>query len=216
MNDRSREVTAADIAQLLRGIEKAAQRVGYSLDQVLDVTAITTATGVGPDRVRALLGGAEPQQPPRESKARVEFYRQMVSQRLDLLRKRRADSSSPEGDSYRRIAEELGLAHTLIGFLVKGQRSAREEYSRPLERFYGVEHGFLSKLEGEALADELEKIKTALLASALRQGFLALGGEQAALRHSGGEPVTMEDLVAALDDLMARKGIPHPTEDGDR
>lgn len=200
MNDHSREVTAADIAEILQGLDKAAWRLGYSRDDVLDVNHISAATGIAHPRVGELLDGAEPQQPPRENKARETFYRQMVSQRLDQLRQ--------EGESYRRLGNEIDLSHSLVANLVKGARSVLVEYSNPLEEHYGVAHGFLSRLEGQALAEHLIKVKDGLLAGALLEGFHELGGgKAAALRYTGTESLSMEDLVTALDDLMARKRV---------
>ncbi|NGO40631.1 hypothetical protein [Streptomyces ureilyticus] len=199
MNDSFGEVTAADIAQLLRDIDKAAWRLGYARDEVLDLKEVSRAAGIKPDRVRELLDGDEPQQPPRTKKEREAFYRQLVGQRLDLLR---------SGDSYRTIGDEVDLTHSLIGDLVNGERSARPEYSHPLETRYEVDHGFLSKPEGRALADHLAKVKEGLLAGALLEGLQELGGgQQVALRHAGKEPPTMEELVEAMDALVARTAI---------
>lgn len=130
MNDRPSEVTAADIAQLLREIDKAALRLDKHRDEVLDIEEISAATGIRPGRVRELLAGAEPEQEPRVRELREEFYRRLVSQRLDDLRKK-GNPASPTGDSYRAIGSEVNLTHTLVEFLVKGRRSARPEYSSP-------------------------------------------------------------------------------------
>ncbi|MFF5566180.1 hypothetical protein ACFY7Z_06400 [Streptomyces sp. NPDC012623] len=201
-----REVTAAGIAQLLRDIDAAAWRLGYEgRDSVLDVPDIARNTGIGPVRVRELLDGAEPERPPRENKAREAFYRRLVSQRLDVLRRR--DTGSPDGESYREIGDEVDLSHSLIGHLVTGKRSSRPEYSSPLETRYGVAHGFLSRPEGDALADHLGKIKEGLHAGAVLEGLRVLGGEQVSLRSAGDGAPSLEGLVEIVDALVARKRI---------
>jgi hypothetical protein len=193
-------VTAADIAMLVRGVEVAAFRLGVELDEVLDAEHISAQVGIAANRVRELLDGAEPQHPPRDALAREAFYREMVSGRLGLLRARRPDS-------YRQIGHEVNLTHTVVEFLVKGKRSARVEFSSPLEEHYGVEHGYLSKPEGVALADHLKKIVDGLRAAAVYEGLQALGGKQVALRHTVDGTPSMEDLMAAVDALVARKRI---------
>ncbi|MFD4412488.1 hypothetical protein [Streptomyces sp. NPDC058475] len=200
MNDLPREVTAADIAQLRREITKAAWRLGYELDAVVPLDEVSAASGIGPDRVRELFDGAEPQQPPRTKKEREAYYRQLVGQRLDFLRSR-------NGDSYRTIGNAVDLTHTLIGDLVNGDRSARPEYSHPLEDHYGVDPGFLSKPEGRALADHLAKVRDGLLAGALLEGIQALGGEAVALRDTGTEPPSLSALLEVVDGLVARTRI---------
>ncbi|MFC8021036.1 hypothetical protein [[Kitasatospora] papulosa] len=203
MNDLPREATAADIASLLTRIDEAAQRVGYkSRDEVLDIVDISLSTGIRMDRLRELLSGAEPEQPPREKTDREEYYRQLVSQRLDDLRKRGADPKAPSGDTLRDIGSEVGLSYALIGHLVNGKRSARVDYSSPLEELYGVSHGYLSKPEGLALVERLAAIKDGLIAGALHRGLRVLGGRRAALRHVGPEVPSLETLLNALDDLM--------------
>ncbi|MFE9966439.1 hypothetical protein [Streptomyces sp. NPDC005525] len=204
MTDLPREVTAEYIAQLLHEIDKAAQRLGYQgRRDVLEIEAISQATGIEPRRVYELLGGAEPQLPPRGSKARETFYRKMVGQRLDMLRKRAADPASPNGDSYRDIGSEVDLSYTLVGHLVNGERSARVEYSSPLEEHYEVDHGFLSKPEGTALAERLAKLRDGLKAGAVYKGLQTLGGEQAALRHTGEEVPSLDTLLDVVDALVA-------------
>lgn len=202
MNDlpTSHEVTAADIAQLVRGVEAVAFRLGVELDEILDADHISAQVGIEADRVRELLDGAEPQHPPRDSRERETFYRDMVSQRLGLLRARRPDS-------YRQIGHEVNLTHSLVEFLVKGKRSARVEYSSPLEEHYGVEHGYLSKHEGAALADHLKKTMDGLRAAAVYEGLQTLGGKQVALRHTGDGAPSLEDLVTVVDTLVARMRI---------
>lgn len=201
-----REVTAADIAQLLRDVDAAAWRLGYEgRGPVLDVSDIARKTGIGPGRVRELLDGAEPEPPPRENKAREAFYRRLVSQRLDALRRRNPDS--PDGESYREIGDEVDLSHSLIGHLVNGKRSSRPEYSSPLETRYGVPHGFLSRPEGDALADHLLKVKEGLHAGAVLEGLRALGGEQVSLRRTDDGTPSLEGLVEVVDALVARKRI---------
>ncbi|MEU2462040.1 hypothetical protein ABZ604_31225 [Streptomyces sp. NPDC012473] len=201
MTDLPREVTAVEIAQLLASIDSAAERVGYGRGDVLDVADISAATGIGPDRVRELLDGAEPEQPPQAKKPREDYYRQLVMQRLESLR---------GGASYRTIGNAVDLSHAMIGNLVNGTRSTQVDYSGALERLYGVPHGFLSRPEGIALADQLTKIKDGLIAAALRERLLALGGERAALRHSGDEPPSLETLLDTLDEVMAKR----PPADG--
>ncbi|MCF3128933.1 hypothetical protein [Streptomyces olivochromogenes] len=204
MTDLPREVTAADIAKLLNSVDRAAWRVGYdSRDSVLDADEISVATGIASARVGELLDGAEPEQPPRGHDAREAYYRRLVGRRLNLLRSRAEEAG--EAQSYRRIGDEVDLSHTLVGHLVNGTRSAKVDYSSPLEERYGVPHGFLSKPEGSALAEHLTKIKDGLLAGALHRGIRMLGGQRAALRHTGDAPPTMETLLEALDDLMAAR-----------
>ncbi|WP_309049329.1 hypothetical protein [Streptomyces sp.] len=195
MTELPREVTAADIAQLLQRIDEAAERIGYGRADVLDIEDISTATGITPERVRELLDGAEPEVPPRAKKERESYYRQLLKQRLNRLR---------AGQSYRKIGDAVDLSHAMIGNLVNGTRSAQVDYSSPLEELYGVGHGFLSKPEGLALAEQLTKIKDGLIAAALHDRLLTLGGERAALRHSGDQAPSLETLLDTLDDLMSQ------------
>ncbi|MFE3738001.1 hypothetical protein ACFXP3_17360 [Streptomyces sp. NPDC059096] len=201
-----REVTAAEIAQLLRDVDAAARRLGYDgRGSVLDVPDIARRTGIGPARVQELLDGAEPEPPPRENKAREAFYRRLVSRRLDMLR--RSNPDSPDGESYREIGDEVDLSHSLIGHLVNGKRSARPEYSSPLETRYGVAHGFLSRPEGDALTEHLVRVKEGLHAGAVLEGLRVLGGEQVSLRRTDDDTPSLEGLVAVVDALVARKRI---------
>jgi transcriptional regulator with XRE-family HTH domain len=203
-----REVSAADIASLVDAIGRAAFRLGYDTSEVLDIEEISEATGIEPQRVRELLvDGVEPQQPPSGSEAREDYYRRLVGQRLDLLRRRRRKATAPTKETYRQIAEEVDLSHTLISHLLSGKRSARVDYSSPLETRYGVPHGFLSKPEGLALADRLKAIKDGLLAGVLHESIYTLGGKQMAMRQSGEAPPSLEDLVEAMDALIARTRI---------
>ncbi|MGN9819731.1 hypothetical protein ACTMUQ_30885 [Streptomyces sp. SD11] len=225
MNDFSTggfgEVTAADIAQLLYAIDRAAFRLGFEREEFLDVRTVSAQTGIWPNRVRELLGddeqpGAEPQQPPRTRKERETFYRQLVGRRLDLLRKRHAlDCTGPDvtdddlvsskhDSSYRTIGDELDLTHSLVADLANGEVSTRPEYSHPLEERYRVEHGYLSKTEGRALADYLTAQKNGLLAGAVAAGMETLGGKQVAFRRMGNRPPTLEELLETVDALVAR------------
>ncbi|GHI97997.1 helix-turn-helix domain-containing protein [Streptomyces olivaceus] len=196
MTELPREVTAAEIAQLLQRIDGAAERVGFARADVLDVEDISNATGIEPERVRELLSGSEPVQPPREKRARESYYRHLVMQRLDRLR---------AGQSYRKIGDAVGLSHAMIGNLVNGTRSAQVDYSSPLEELYGVDHGFLSKPEGLALAQHLAKVKEGLIAAALHDKMLTLGAERVALRHTDNQPPSLETLLDTLDSLVAQK-----------
>ncbi|MEU3855066.1 hypothetical protein [Streptomyces sp. NPDC029554] len=204
------KVTAADIAQLVDAIDRAAFRLGYDgAAEVLRVEELSADTGIEPERVRQLLEGAEPEQPPTGNKngEREAFYRQLVGRRLTFLRKR-ADPTSEHGESLRPIGDDVDLSHALIARLSSGERSARVEYSSPLEERYGVPHGFLSKPEGPALADRLSKFSDALWASVLREEMMAWGGKEMALRQVGEErPPTYEELVGVMDLISARKRI---------
>lgn len=201
------EVNAAKIAALVAAIDQAAFRLGYSGTEVLDVEELSVDTGLAPERVRQLLEGAEPEQPPTGSKdEREAFYRKLVGQRLSFLRKR-ADPSSEHGEALRVIGDEVGLSHALVSRLAKGTRSARVDYSSPLEARYQVPHGFLSQPEGPALADRLEKIKDGLWASVLREEIAEFGGKQMALRQTGGQPPSLEELVSIMDAVKARQRI---------
>ncbi|MGW5042130.1 hypothetical protein ACWEQK_28635 [Streptomyces parvulus] len=204
MTEPLREVTAADIAELLRRIDEAAERVGYGRADVLDAEELSRATGIAAERLRELLDGAEPEWPPREKRARESYYRQLVMQRLDRLR-------TPE-QSYRKIGEAVDLSHAMIGNLVNGTRSAQVDYSGPLEELYGVPHGFLSKPEGLALAEQLTRVKDGLVAAALRDRLLTLGGERAALRHAGNQAPSLETLLDTLDGLLARRDGSPPAD----
>ncbi|MEU3984622.1 hypothetical protein AB0F77_31950 [Streptomyces sp. NPDC026672] len=179
---------------------------------MLDVEHIRQQTGIPPHRIRALLRGAEPVQPPREREPREFYYRDLVSERLDYLRQRAlapADASggrkfvtTPQPGSYRQIGSEVDLTHTLIEYLVKGKRSARVEYSSPLEQYYEVEHGYLSRPEGPALADYLKSQINGLYAGVLHSSIEFLRGGQMALRHTGEEPPSLRDMVTIMDALV--------------
>ncbi len=205
VNDPSREVTAAEIADLLAQVDQGAWRLGLSRDDVLDVQDISAATGIEPDRVRELLQGAEPQQPPRDSEARTVFFRSLLAQRLAFVRNR-LPKTSPKDDSLRAIGSETDLSYTQVDHLIKGRRSARVEHITSLERHYRLEHGFLSKPEGEALADRLRKIvNEGLPAAAVIEGLRELGAGQVALRSTGSDmPPSIKDLVPVIDALVAR------------
>lgn len=200
-----REVTNADIAGLLESIDKAAKRVGYAgRGDVLSLDELSRDTGIPQGRLLELLTGAEPEQPPRGAKEREAYYRRLVGQRLSFLRKR-ARPNAPHGEATRDIGDELQVSNQLIAHLSNGTRSSKEEYGRALEARYGVEHGFLSKPEGLALAERLVKIRDGLVAGALHQQIMALGGERAALRHTGEEPPTLETLLEIMDAVIAQR-----------
>lgn len=68
-------------------------------------------------------------------------------------------------------------------------------------------HGFLSRPEGDALADHLLKVKEGLHAGAVLEGLRALGGEQVSLRRTDDGTPSLEGLVEVVDALVARKRI---------
>jgi hypothetical protein len=211
VTDLPREVTAAHIAQLLKAVDDAAKRAGYEgRGDVLDLADLSEKTGIRQGRVLELLTGADPEQPPKTGKEREAYYRRVVGQRLEMLRTRKADSDQ----RLRTIGEEIDLSHTLVGHLVNGTRSTRVEYSSPLEERYDVPHGWLSKPEGQALAECLTKLKNGLLAGAMYTTLKALGGQEAALRYTGSEPLTMELLLGVAEELEARMGAKKAAEPG--
>jgi hypothetical protein len=220
----AREVTAADIARLLRELGEAAKSVGKSLDEVLDIEHICQETGIPQERVHELLSGEEPRQPPRDATEREAFYRELGSGRLQYLRElakktHEADdkpsSTSPQPGSLRTIGSIVGLSKQVVDNLVKGKRSFREEYSRPLEEYYGVDHGYLSKPEGPALADYLKKQINGVYAGAMHRRIAELNGGQVAFRSMGETP-SMREMVKIMDELLAarRQGGRTPDVDG--
>ncbi|GAA2254193.1 hypothetical protein GCM10010145_22750 [Streptomyces ruber] len=201
------EVTAADIAQLLAEVDGYAWRLGRSRHDFLDPALICEQTGIAEDRVRELLEGAEPQQPPREKTAREAFFRTLVAQRLTLARRLRARGTPAAREGLRTIAGGTGISSTQVAHLLNGDRSARLDHVWRLEEYFGVPEGFFSRTEGEALGAHLRKMaRVDLPVLVLRTGMQEMDATGVALRATGdlSPEETLRQLVPAFDALAAR------------
>ncbi|GGS21547.1 hypothetical protein GCM10010252_70950 [Streptomyces aureoverticillatus] len=196
-----------EIARLLGDIDAYALRLGTSRGRLLDVVLISRATGIEPERVRALLTGELPEEEPREKNARETFRRALFQQRLRFLQRTRLKETPGGKEPYglREISRATGISAQHVSNLLNGERGANHDHAARLELFYGVPEGFCSRTEGAALITYLRRmVNEDLPKLATRAVLQELGARSVALRSTadGAQIDTLRDLLPALDELV--------------
>ncbi|WP_037863226.1 helix-turn-helix domain-containing protein [Streptomyces sp. NRRL S-340] len=130
-----------------------ADRLGVPQAEVFAIDRLSTACGVPPDVVRALLSGRDAGEPDVQAR---------FLQRLDLLRRTRL---KPNGRRYtqQEIADGAGMSRQQAGALINGDRRPTMEHCDALQRFFRVHAGFLTAEDPEALAGALQRTEQELL-----------------------------------------------------
>ncbi|MEW2297367.1 helix-turn-helix transcriptional regulator [Streptomyces sp. NPDC006743] len=130
-----------------------ADRLGVPQAEVFAIDRLSTACGVPPDVVKALLSGRNAGEPDVQAR---------FLQRLDLLRRTRL---KPNGRRYtqQEIADGAGMSRQQAGALINGDRRPTMEHCDALQRFFRVHAGFLTAEDPEALASALQRTEQELL-----------------------------------------------------
>nr|BFD81601.1 helix-turn-helix transcriptional regulator [Streptomyces sp. Xyl84] len=130
-----------------------ADRLGVPQAEVFAIDRLSTACGVPPDVVKALLSGRSAGEPDVQAR---------FLQRLDLLRRTRL---KPNGRRYtqQEIADGAGMSRQQAGALINGDRRPTMEHCDALQRFFRVHAGFLTAEDPEALAGALQRTEQELL-----------------------------------------------------
>ncbi len=129
---------------------------------------------------------------------------QNFQQRLNFLRETRL---KPDGKQYTldEIGAGAGISHGSVGYLLKGQRSPGLAALASLESFFGVQPGFFTATERQALLRALGPIRDQLTHLALLRGKsvprLAMG--------NGASPLSKE-LRDALEDTQTQPNDEDP------
>lgn len=196
-----------EIARLLGDVDAYAQRLGTSRGRLLDVGLISRATGIEPERVRALLSGEPPEEEPREKNARETFRKALFQQRLRFLQRTRLKETPAGKEPYglREISRATGISAQHVSNLLNGERGANHDHAARLELFFGAPEGFCSRTEGAALLTYLRRmVNEDLPKLATRAVLQELGARSVALRSTadGAQIDTLRDLLPALDELV--------------
>ncbi|MDI3102000.1 hypothetical protein QJ054_33740 [Streptomyces sp. AN-3] len=117
---------------------------------MLDVTALSRATGLAEEEVRTLLDGGELPVPDEELEA-------MVRQRVQFLYETNTGADGQPQD-LRELAAELGQTTTWVKKLVAGEAKPNLVVGHALCRHYRVAASFLTDRPEEALNRELQPV----------------------------------------------------------
>ncbi|MFI8932651.1 transcriptional regulator [Streptomyces sp. NPDC053474] len=195
------------IARLLDDVDAYAARLGTTRGRLLDLTLISRATGIEPERVRALLNGEPPEDEPHEKYARETFRKALFQQRLRFLQRTRLKETPAGREPYglREISRATGISAQHVSNLLNGERGANHDHAARLELFFRVPEGFCSRTEGAALVAYLRRMVHEDLPKLATHAVLQeLGARSVALRSTadGAQIDTLRDLLPALDELV--------------
>lgn len=199
---------ADDLAVAIEATDELLNVVGLSRS-VIDLEKISYDTGIDPVRVQMLLDGkgVEPEE-----------QQDSFQQRLTFLR---ATRLKPGGKRYTldEIGDGAGVSHAQVSHLLNGKRSPGLALTARLEKFFGVQPGFFTATERQALCRALQPVQEHLTTLAylkgkgvsqlaMRSGRATgddsrLGQElRAALRVALDQPAPADPEVSALTDQM--------------
>ncbi|MFJ6516161.1 helix-turn-helix domain-containing protein [Streptomyces sp. NPDC091406] len=148
-----------DLEAVVAAIGELLSQAGMD-DDDLDIDAVTYATGIAQDKVKAVLRGQE--LGPEELDA-------PLPERLAFLREtRRRDDG--ERYTYDQLAERAHVSKALISALFSGARNPGVPVAGALEDFFRVEPRFLTLSGRRALARALKPIEQSLLTLCLLRG----------------------------------------------
>ncbi|CAL9674590.1 hypothetical protein SUDANB176_07671 (plasmid) [Streptomyces sp. enrichment culture] len=174
--------------------------LGLTWDRLLDVRAVSFATGVALERVAARLAG-EP----------ADTARRPFSERLLFLKKTRLDA---RGKEYSTRAISAGTSHAVtqggVHHLLSGRNEPGREVAAALERFFGVQVGWCSLSEGEALASYVGPLVRQLKTVKTLADLQARGVQSVVARSAPGHARGPELLEALLPTLLAELGQDQP------
>ncbi|MFI9180994.1 hypothetical protein ACIGXG_02130 [Streptomyces goshikiensis] len=195
---------------LLADAKSAVERaLAYGTD---DLEQLSYRTGMTPEAVRLTLDGRPPRPPLREQ----------VRSRLEHLRRTRPRQDG-RPHSLAEIAASFDASGQSLTRLAQGEGLPNLAAAAGIQRFYGVEGGFL-------LADDAEALGTALAGIERELGPAGRGGENPMLalmrahdvrgivtRAGRLSPRGWKSLADHLEDLLAREGqlarLPPPATD---
>lgn len=160
---------ADDLAAIVTVIDALNEQLGLDYD-VIDFDKIASQTALTAERARSLLEGETEERP----------LHDLVKERLEHLRDKRR---RPDGKKYSfdEIAAGAKISKAQVSAIWSGKRKPGFPVVVDLEKFFGVESGYLSRSERKELAIALEPIQEQLTHLALLRG---VGISQLALRSS--------------------------------
>ncbi|TLQ46317.1 helix-turn-helix domain-containing protein [Streptomyces marianii] len=169
-----------DLEAVVSAIGDLLPQVGMAHDD-LDIDAVTYATGIAQDKVKAVLRGDKLD--PKELDA-------SLPDRLAFLREtRRRDDG--ERYTYDQLAERAHVSKALISALFSGTRNPGVPVAGALEDFFRVEPRFLTLSGRRVLARALKPIEQSLITLSL-------------LRGAGVSRWAMRSSIATQDDKLGR------------
>ncbi|MEI5102819.1 hypothetical protein RB200_35200 [Streptomyces sp. PmtG] len=205
-----------ELARLLEDVTAYAVRFKKPRDRLLDVPHISYQTGITPERVRDLLGGARFEREPAGAKEREAFRKGLVVQRLQFLRGTRLkEVAGRNGElkkreySLREIEKSTLITYQHVAKILKGESGASADHLGRLELFFCVDPGFCSKTEGTALVGLLRQMVQSDLPKLATQ--VLLKGQRVALRNPGGGGIDpLRDLLPLLDKIIQKRDENRP------
>ncbi|MFJ4685154.1 hypothetical protein ACIQNG_05270 [Streptomyces sp. NPDC091377] len=190
--DRTPDTQVDDLAVAVAAIDELLHALG--LDRgAIDIGKLSHETGILAERVNALLDGTD---------ADPGDVQRNFQKRLNFLRETRL---KPDGKQYTldEIGAGAGISHGSVGYLLKGQRSPGLAALASLEGFFGVQPGFFTATERQALLRALGPIRDQLTHLALLRGKSVAGLAMGGCAPENGESRLSKELREAL--ALARR-----------
>ncbi|MEW2498180.1 hypothetical protein AB0942_32285 [Streptomyces nodosus] len=154
----SREEVGAVLAAL-RGLERQLPRTARgAFDAMLAPERISYLTGIEPERVAALLDGAEPDVDTSRDASQARITARLKFLRATRLNEQAAPHREPPTYTLSEIAHGAHTNRQTVHYVFKHGRMPSPERVAAMERYFGVRPGFCSCTEAEALVGHLDPI----------------------------------------------------------
>ncbi|PBC82102.1 hypothetical protein SAMN05428945_3341 [Streptomyces sp. 2224.1] len=190
--DASHAHPADGLPTVVAAIDELLRDLGLGRD-VIDIDHLSHRTGITVPRVQALLDDTGQE----SGNVQDSFQDRLVFLR-DTRRK-------PDGKRYTldEIGAGAGISHGQVGYLLNGKRkSPGLDVTRKLEKFFGVEPGFFTATERQALYRALQSTHEQLTHLALLRGK---GIDRLAMRSgTSGDSKIDRELREALSEALSR------------
>ncbi|TLS45756.1 hypothetical protein FE633_13415 [Streptomyces montanus] len=142
----------SELQEMAQGLPPAAQD---KLKLLLDPERISYTTGIEPERVTALLGGAAPDRDDSKEAAHARLLQRLLFLRKTRLKTpmtRRLSGRTPRPYTYGEIARGSKVSKQTVFYVFTEGRLTSPENIAAIERHFGALPGFCSYNEREALA----------------------------------------------------------------
>ncbi|BFO18466.1 hypothetical protein SHKM778_48540 [Streptomyces sp. KM77-8] len=177
---------------------------------LLDPDSVSHSTGIEPDRVAALLEGAEPDGDTSRDASQARIVARLRFLRATRLKERAARRRGPRMHFFAEIARGAHISKQTVHYVFENAQMTSPENVAAMERYFGVRPGFCSCTEAEALAGYLDPIVRQLTILYQAAEAAADGVTRVAARsdrdvsHVSRDSGAMTEILDAV--LAARRG----------